>query len=193
MLHFKREFSLHPNTLWPFELQSLFDKFPIFTVDGRDKTTSISYESGHMRSNPMNSLIPHLSFEHQKSLGRPSCPRCGQLCLFPERMEYAHGRVRNCWHCDRCHAGFETSVALTSGMGLSSKTQKVRLANRVTIVIAPSPDHRRQRHDHLGRRPLPELPSAGFLGGDFGVPARPRRNRYGSLTSTVLSYWKCLH
>jgi hypothetical protein len=56
----------------------------------------------------MTSLFPQLSFEHQDPLGRPSCPKCGELCLFPERMEFASGRVRNSWRCDSCSGRFET-------------------------------------------------------------------------------------
>ena len=62
----------------------------------------------------MTSLLPPLSFEHQSSLSRPSCPRCGELCLFPERMEYKSDHVWNSWHCDGCNARFQTSVAMTS-------------------------------------------------------------------------------
>src|SRR5258707_6571935 len=32
------------------------------------------------------------------------------------------------------------------------------LGDRVTVVIAPSPDYLGQRHNHLGRRPLSVLP-----------------------------------
>jgi hypothetical protein len=61
----------------------------------------------------MTSRIPRLSFEHQEPLGRPSCPLCGQLCLFPERMNYASGRIWNNWQCDGCTARFQTSVLLS--------------------------------------------------------------------------------
>jgi hypothetical protein len=60
--------------------------------------------------------FPRLSFEHQEPLGRPSCPKCGQLCLFPERMEYAPGRVLNSWQCDGCRARFQTSAAMSLGI-----------------------------------------------------------------------------
>ena len=61
----------------------------------------------------MTSLFPQLSFEHQEPLGRPSCPKCGKLCLFPERIEYASARVWNDWRCDSCTLRFQTSVAMT--------------------------------------------------------------------------------
>ena len=48
------------------------------------------------------------------ALGRPSCPKCGELCLFPERMEFASGRVRNSWRCDSCSGRFETSAVFSS-------------------------------------------------------------------------------
>jgi hypothetical protein len=62
----------------------------------------------------MTSRVPTLSFEHQHPLARPSCPRCGQLCLFPERIEYDKGHVSNSWECEGCQARFKTSVAWTS-------------------------------------------------------------------------------
>jgi hypothetical protein len=62
----------------------------------------------------MTSRVPKLSFEHQHPLGRPSCPRCGELCLFPEQMGYSNGRVSNTWKCDGCNAAFETSASLSS-------------------------------------------------------------------------------
>jgi hypothetical protein len=62
----------------------------------------------------MASHFPRLSFEHREPLGRPSCPKCGQLCLFPESMQYASGRVCNGWQCDGCTLRFQTSVAMTS-------------------------------------------------------------------------------
>jgi hypothetical protein len=64
----------------------------------------------------MASRFPRLSFEHQELLGRPSCPKCGQLCLFPERMGYTPGRIWNSWQCDGCTARFQTSAVLAMGI-----------------------------------------------------------------------------
>ena len=58
----------------------------------------------------MTSRVPTLSFEHQHPLARPSCPRCGQLCLFPERIRYDNGRVSNSWECESCDTMFETAI-----------------------------------------------------------------------------------
>src|SRR5476651_304106 len=80
--------------------KGLFETVPVFTIYGHDKNTSFNYQSEHMEGIPMTSLFPQLSFEHQNPLGRPSCPKCGELCLFPERMQFASGRVRNSWRCD---------------------------------------------------------------------------------------------
>ena len=58
-------------------------------------------------------LFPRLSFEHREPLGRPACPQCGHLCLFPEGMHYVSGRVWNTWQCDSCSARFQTSGMMT--------------------------------------------------------------------------------
>src|ERR1019366_4297822 len=85
---------------------------PCSALDRRGKNTFTNYRLAHTRSIPMASLVPHLSFEHQHSLARPSCHRCGQLCLLPERTQYLHGRVCSSWQCDSCHTSFETSAAV---------------------------------------------------------------------------------
>jgi hypothetical protein len=87
-----------------------YSHFPQLTV----ATTPHPSDTNHDQRGGilMTSRIPPLSFEHQAALGRPSCPRCGQLCLFPERMEYSPGRVRNSWQCDGCSERFQTSVMM---------------------------------------------------------------------------------
>jgi hypothetical protein len=65
----------------------------------------------------MTSRVPQFSFEHRHPLGRPSCPRCGQLCLFPEQIAYVNGRVSNSWKCENCSACFETSATFNINTG----------------------------------------------------------------------------
>jgi hypothetical protein len=59
----------------------------------------------------MKTLVPPvIPFEHRCSLSWPSCPRCGQLCLFVDEAKYARSIVRNEWRCDACDQRFETVV-----------------------------------------------------------------------------------
>lgn len=88
---------------------SRFLQLPVATTSHLSGTNHL--EMGDI---PMASRIPRLSFEHQEPLGRPSCPRCGQLCWFPERMEFGSGRVWNSWECESCSTKFQTSVLITS-------------------------------------------------------------------------------
>jgi len=52
-----------------------------------------------------------LSFVHERYLGRPSCPKCGDLLMAPESSEYTRvGGIRHMWSCDRCDYDFETLI-----------------------------------------------------------------------------------
>ena len=58
-------------------------------------------------------LSPALPFAHERALGRPSCPHCGDVLDVAETTEFwAAGCVRHGWKCDNCEHEFETRVRL---------------------------------------------------------------------------------
>jgi transposase-like protein len=65
----------------------------------------------------MRPLFPRLPFEHGRQLGKPSCPRCGNVCLFPELTKYEAGAIRSEWCCTDCTLHFETLVGARSVQG----------------------------------------------------------------------------
>ena len=51
------------------------------------------------------------SYIHERYLGRPSCPKCGELLMAPEYSECLdRNDVRHVWMCDKCDYGFETLI-----------------------------------------------------------------------------------
>jgi ribosomal protein L37AE/L43A len=51
------------------------------------------------------------SYIHERYLGRPSCPKCGELLMAPECSECLDWNdVRHVWMCDKCDYGFETLI-----------------------------------------------------------------------------------
>ena len=63
-------------------------------------------------------MTPHttvlMSYSHDRYLGRPSCPKCGELIMAPEYSEYMNcGGVRHWWSCDGCAYEFETLIEFT--------------------------------------------------------------------------------
>ena len=49
------------------------------------------------------------SYIHERYLGRPSCPKCGELLMAPEYSQCLdRNDVRHVWMCDKCDYGFET-------------------------------------------------------------------------------------
>jgi hypothetical protein len=62
-------------------------------------------------------MTPHInvpmSYAHERYLGRPSCPKCGDLMMAPESSEYVKPEdVRHVWLCDGCDYPFETLITL---------------------------------------------------------------------------------
>jgi C4-type Zn-finger protein len=55
-----------------------------------------------------------MRFFHERYLGRPSCPKCGELMVAPEYPEFTQrpcgDEVRNFWLCDGCDYRFDTLV-----------------------------------------------------------------------------------
>lgn len=52
-----------------------------------------------------------MSYAHERYLGTPSCPKCGQLCIAPERSEYRNeSRITHAWLCDECEFEFSTAI-----------------------------------------------------------------------------------
>jgi hypothetical protein len=55
-----------------------------------------------------------MRYLHERYLGRPSCPRCGQLLMAPERPEFSEClsgvEIRHYWLCDDCDHRFDTLV-----------------------------------------------------------------------------------
>jgi len=52
----------------------------------------------------------------KESLGRPNCPRCGNVLLVAEESSFdanafnAMGRIDHHWSCDDCGKAFVTSI-----------------------------------------------------------------------------------
>ena len=61
----------------------------------------------------------HLRYLHERYLGRPSCPRCGQLLMAPERPEFSECfsgvQIRHFWLCDGCDNRFDTVLKFDAG------------------------------------------------------------------------------
>lgn len=56
-----------------------------------------------------------MPFAHERYLGRPSCPHCGEVAIAAEATAYADpGLARHSWQCDRCRRSFDTEVALAA-------------------------------------------------------------------------------
>ena len=52
-----------------------------------------------------------MQYEHERYLGRPSCPQCGELCAIPEISQYeCDGQISHIWQCDACDGAFRTAV-----------------------------------------------------------------------------------
>jgi predicted RNA-binding Zn-ribbon protein involved in translation (DUF1610 family) len=52
-----------------------------------------------------------LRYVHERYLGRPSCPKCGELIMAPESSRYMADRgIRHTWSCDECVYEFETLI-----------------------------------------------------------------------------------
>jgi len=70
---------------------------------------------GHNLSTGEFSMAPRVavptSYLHERYLGRPSCPKCGELLMAPEHSEcLSRNNVRHVWMCDKCDYGFETLI-----------------------------------------------------------------------------------
>ncbi len=53
-----------------------------------------------------------MSFVHERYLGRPSCPKCGELAIAPHASEYRSGcSIRHRWACDGCDYCFESVIS----------------------------------------------------------------------------------
>jgi len=56
-----------------------------------------------------------MEYAHERVTGRPSCPKCGALCVAPEASAFVDQvAIRNEWSCDECDYEFQTSIKLTS-------------------------------------------------------------------------------
>jgi len=55
-----------------------------------------------------------MRYLHEHYFGRPSCPKCGQLLMAPERPEFSEClsgvEIRHFWLCDGCGNRFDTLV-----------------------------------------------------------------------------------
>ena len=59
------------------------------------------------------SLTMPMKYAHERTLGRPSCPKCGVLMVVPESSEYvSEDQIRHAWSCDDCSYDFDTLVRL---------------------------------------------------------------------------------
>ena len=70
---------------------------------------------GHNLSTGEFSMAPRVavptSYLHERYLGRPSCPKCGELLMAPEYSQCLdRNDVRHVWMCDKCDYGFETLI-----------------------------------------------------------------------------------
>jgi ribosomal protein S27AE len=61
----------------------------------------------------MSSHCAYAEHAPTHDLGRPNCPRCGNVLLVAEGSEFSPaGRIRHVWSCDQCDHEFVTSIAL---------------------------------------------------------------------------------
>jgi hypothetical protein len=55
-----------------------------------------------------------MRYFHASYFGRPSCPKCGELMMAPESLEFSECRsgdeIRNFWVCESCDNRFDTLV-----------------------------------------------------------------------------------
>jgi hypothetical protein len=57
-----------------------------------------------------HSAVP-MDFVHERYLGRPSCPKCGELIMAPECSVYIKGGgIHHTWTCDGCVYEFKTLI-----------------------------------------------------------------------------------
>ena len=63
-------------------------------------------------------LAAPMRYFHERYLGRPCCPKCGELMIAPECQEFSASRggdeIRNYWQCDGCDNRFATLVKFKS-------------------------------------------------------------------------------
>ena len=61
-----------------------------------------------------------MDYLHERDFGRPSCPRCGELLMAPERPEFfeclSGVKIRHYWLCDRCENRFDTLVKFAAAV-----------------------------------------------------------------------------
>jgi transcription elongation factor Elf1 len=61
---------------------------------------------------PFSPTLP-MPYAHERYLGRPSCPKCGEVAVASEKSTYTEaGRIRHSWCCDACGHEFDTAVSL---------------------------------------------------------------------------------
>jgi hypothetical protein len=61
-----------------------------------------------------------MRYLHERYFGRPSCPKCGELLMAPERQEFSEClsgvKIRHYWLCDGCENRFDTLVTFDAGV-----------------------------------------------------------------------------
>jgi hypothetical protein len=62
----------------------------------------------------MSQQVPmRMRFLHERYLGRPSCPKCGELMMAPEHTECCSEAIRHFWACDGCDHRFESLITFS--------------------------------------------------------------------------------
>jgi hypothetical protein len=62
----------------------------------------------------LNAAVP-MNYVHERYLGRPCCPKCGELLIAPESSKYLSGDdIRHSWLCEECEFPFETAISLNA-------------------------------------------------------------------------------
>lgn len=55
-----------------------------------------------------------MRYFHERYFGRPCCPKCGELMIAPESLEFSAcgsgDEIRNFWLCDGCSHRFDSLV-----------------------------------------------------------------------------------
>ena len=60
-----------------------------------------------------DNIAMHTGFAVSGILGRPACPRCGDMLFAAVATEFrGKGRICNSWICDSCDHEFSTSVRI---------------------------------------------------------------------------------
>ena len=101
-----------------------------------------------------------MEYAHEEYLGRPSCPKCGKLCILPEATAHDGERViEHVWVCDSCGNEFRTAVKIASSPNPSAHTSRkdsemAKKAKRASRRVWTSQDVRELKRHSRAKSPV---------------------------------------